>query len=242
MGSSSTGIRVRRITTTRRGGASTGVFDSFNLGDHVGDDPAAVAANRRRLAAALGLGPERMVWMDQVHGTRVARVSGPPGAAIPRTDAVVTTEPDLALAVLTADCVPVLAADERAGVIGAAHAGRAGAVDGIVPALVGAMISLGARVEDLTVLLGPAASGELYELPEQMAAEVEAALPGSRTTTIAGTAGVDLRAGLERQLHGLGVARVDTDPRCTIADETLFSYRRSGTTGRIASVITMERR
>lgn len=241
MSTSVSGYRVRRFTTTRRGGASAGPYDSFNLGDHVGDDPAAVAANRHRLAAALGLGPERLVWMDQVHGTRVARVTSPPGAAIPGTDAVVTTEPGLALGVLTADCVPVLAADADAGVIGAAHAGRAGAVAGIVPALVGAMTSLGARAADITVLLGPAASGELYELPEAMAAEVEAALPGSRTTTVAGTAGVDLRAGIQRQLHELGVMQVDIDPRCTIADETLFSYRRSGTTGRIASVIVMER-
>ncbi|GAA4261630.1 peptidoglycan editing factor PgeF [Dietzia aurantiaca] len=229
--------RVRRVVTDRRGGASTGDFDSFNLGDHVGDAPAAVAANRARLARRLGLPASDVVWMDQVHGTRIARVTRATGGPVPATDGLVTDRPGLALAVLTADCVPVLAADSEAGVIGAVHAGRVGAVGGIVPALIGAMTSLGARAERITVLLGPAAAGEHYELPNELADEVEAALPGSRTRTVGGTAGVDLRAGITRQLAGLGVSRVDSDPRCTIADESLFSYRRQGRTGRQASVI-----
>ncbi|UVE95031.1 peptidoglycan editing factor PgeF [Dietzia sp. B32] len=229
--------RVRRVVTDRRGGASTGDFDSFNLGDHVGDSPAAVAANRARLARRLGLPAANVVWMDQVHGTRIARVTRPTGGPVPATDGLVTDRPGLALAVLTADCVPVLAADSEAGVIGAVHAGRVGAVGGIVPALIGAMTSLGARAERITVLLGPAAAGEHYELPPEMVGEVEAALPGSRARTLAGTAGVDLRRGLTRQLAGLGVTRVDSDPRCTIAEDSLFSYRRQGRTGRQASVI-----
>lgn len=229
--------RVRRVVTDRRGGASVGDFDSFNLGGHVGDDPAAVAANRARLASRLGLPADHVVWMDQVHGTHIARVLGPTGGPVPATDGIVTDRPGLALAVLTADCVPVLAADEEAGVIGAAHAGRVGATAGIVPALVGAMTSLGARPERISVLLGPAADGRHYELPDDLAAEVEQALPGSRTETVAGTAGVDIRAGIARQFAGLGVTDVAADPRCTIADESLFSYRRQGRTGRQASVI-----
>ncbi|MEH6623724.1 hypothetical protein BXY47_2398 [Dietzia kunjamensis] len=229
--------RVRRVVTDRRGGASTGDFDSFNLGDHVGDAPAAVAANRARLARRLGLPATDVVWMDQVHGTRIARVTRPTGGPVPATDGLVTDRPGLALAVLTADCVPVLAADSEAGVIGAVHAGRVGAVGGIVPSLIGAMTSLGARAERITVLLGPAAAGEHYELPPEMVDEVEAALPGSRARTVAGTPGVDLRRGITRQLAGLGVTRVDSDPRCTIAEESLFSYRRQGRTGRQASVI-----
>lgn len=225
------------MVTDRRGGASTGDFKSFNLGDHVGDAPAAVAANRARLARRLGLPATDVVWMDQVHGTRIARVTRATGGPVPATDGLVTDKPGLALAVLTADCVPVLAADSEAGVIGAAHAGRVGAVGGIVPNLIGAMKSLGARPEQITVLLGPAAAGEHYELPEDLADEVEAILPGSRARTVGGTTGVDLRKGLTRQLHGLGVTRVDSDPRCTIADESLFSYRREGRTGRLASVI-----
>lgn len=229
---------VRRILTDRRGGASTGVYSSFNLGDHVGDDPAAVTRNRARLARSLGLPPERVVWMDQVHGTHVATVDGENvDGPVPETDGLVTTAPNLALAVLTADCVPVLASDAEAGVIGAAHAGRVGATGGVVAGLVRTMISLGATPGNIEVLLGPAAAGKHYELPADMAAEVERDLPGSRTTTVAGTAGVDLRAGLVRQLEQLGVLRVRADPRCTIADENLFSYRRDGQTGRQASVI-----
>lgn len=232
--------RVRRVVTDRRGGASAGDFASFNLGDQVGDDPAAVSANRARLARRLGLPTSGLVWMDQVHGTRIARVSRPTGGAVPATDGLVTDRPGLALAVLTADCVPVLAADETAGVIGAVHAGRVGAVGGIVPSLVGAMTSLGARAERISVLLGPAAAGEHYELPDDLAADVEHALPGSRARTVAGTSGVDLRAGLTRQLAGLDVTQVMSDPRCTIAEENLFSYRRQGRTGRQASVIWRE--
>lgn len=232
--------RVRRIITTRRGGVSTGDFDSFNLGDHVGDAPAAVAANRARLARRLGVAASDVVWMDQVHGTRIARVTRATGGPVPATDGLVTDKPGLALAVLTADCVPVLAADPEAGVIGAVHAGRVGAVGGIVPNLIGAMTSLGARPERITVLLGPAAAGEHYELPQDLVDEVEAALPGSRTRTVGGTVGVDLRKGLTRQLEGLGVTRVDSDPRCTIADESLYSYRRQGRTGRQASIIWRE--
>lgn len=229
--------RVRRVITDRRGGASSGDFASFNLGDHVGDAPGAVSTNRARLARRIGLPQSDVVWMDQVHGTRIARVTRSTGGAVPATDGLVTDRPGLALAVLTADCVPVLAADEVAGVIGAVHAGRKGAVDGIIPSLIGAMTSLGADAERITVLLGPAATGRHYELPDELADEVEAALPGSLTRTVAGTAGVDLRAGIRVQLAGLGVSRVDADPRCTIAEETLFSYRRQGRTGRQASVI-----
>ena len=178
--------------------------------------------------------------MDQVHGTRIARVSRATGGPVPATDGLVTTKPGLALAVLTADCVPVLAADSDAGVIGVAHAGREGAVGGIVPSLIGAMTSLGASPDRITVLLGPAAAGEHYELPDEMVDEVEAALPGSRSRTVAGTAGVDLRKGITRQLAELGVRKVDSDPRCTIADESLYSYRRQGRTGRQACLIWRE--
>ncbi len=218
-------------------------FGTFNLGDHVGDDPAAVAANRARLATALGLGADRVVWMNQVHGDRVEVVDGPRSAAVGGgvgTDALVTRTPRLALAVVTADCVPVLMADARAGVIAAVHAGRVGAQRGVVARAVEAMLGLGARAGDISVLLGPAVSGRNYEVPAVMADEVEAALPGSRTTTAAGTPGLDLRAGIACQLKNLGVTAIDVDPRCTVADSTLFSHRRNAPTGRLASLVWME--
>jgi YfiH family protein len=232
--------RIRRVTTTRVGGVSAPPFDTFNLGDHVGDDPAAVAANRKRLAKAIGLGDDGIVWMNQVHGDHVAVVDEPPGGVIDKTDALVTTTPRLALAVVTADCVPVLLADARAGVVAAAHAGRVGAQIGVVPRTVEAMVSAGARAEDISVLMGPAVSGRNYEVPEAMAAEVDAALPGSRTTTSRGTPGLDLRAGIARQLTTLGITAIDIDPRCTVEDRNLFSHRRDAPTGRLASLVWME--
>lgn len=230
---------MRRVTTTRAGGVSAPPYDTFNLGDHVGDDPAAVAANRERLAKATGL-DGRLVWMHQVHSDRVVRVAGPHDGPVDDADGLVTTTRRLGLAVVTADCVPVLLADARAGVIGAVHAGRVGARDGVVARAVETMCEAGARVEDISVLLGPAVSGRNYEVPEAMAADVEAALPGSRTTTARGTAGLDLRAGITRQLTDLGITAIDVDPRCTVADRNLFSHRRNAPTGRLASLVWME--
>ncbi len=232
-------VRIRRVTTTRAGGVSAPPFDGFNLGDHVGDDAAAVAANRRRLAEAIGLGERNVVWMNQIHSDRVAFVDGPCDA-VDGVDALVTTTPRVALAVVTADCVPLLIGDARAGVIAAVHAGRVGAQNGVVVRAVEEMVRHGARPEGMSVLLGPAVSGRNYEVPEAMAAEVEAALPGSRTTTGSGTAGLDLRAGIARQLTGLGVTALDVDPRCTVEDRNLFSHRRGAPTGRFASLVWME--
>lgn len=231
-------VRVRRVTTTRAGGVSKPPFDTFNLGDHVGDDPAAVEANRTRLASAIGA--DAVVWMNQVHGDRVVLVDGPVDSAIDDTDALVTTTPGLALAVVTADCVPVLLGDARAGVVAAVHAGRVGAQKGVVARAVEAMCEAGARAEDISVLFGPSVSGRNYEVPAAMADEVEAALPGSRTTTSRGTPGLDLRAGIARQLTDLGVTAIDADPRCTVDDRNLFSHRRDAPTGRLASVVWME--
>ena len=233
-------VRIRRVTTTRAGGVSAPPFDTFNLGDHVGDDPAAVAANRARLAAAIGLGRDRMVWMNQVHGDHVEVVDGPRDTPVDNTDALVTRTPRLALAVVTADCVPVLLADARAGVIAAVHAGRVGARDGVVARAVEAMLAAGAHEPDISVLLGPAVSGRNYEVPAAMADEVDAALPGSRTTTSKGTPGLDLRAGIACQLKALGVGAIEVDPRCTVDEGSLFSHRRGAPTGRLASVVWME--
>jgi len=233
-------VRVRRVTTTRSGGVSAPPYHSFNLGDHVGDDPAAVAANRARLASAIGLPADHLVWMNQVHSAHVEFVETPRDQALDATDALVTRMPRLALAVVTADCVPVLLSDARAGVIGAAHAGRVGAANGVVLRTLEEMITQGAHVRDVSVLLGPSVSGPNYEVPEEMAAEVEARLPGSRTTTSRGTPGLDLKAGIARQLREAGVTAIDIDPRCTAADPALFSHRRDNPTGRLASLVWME--
>ncbi|WP_048833212.1 peptidoglycan editing factor PgeF [Nocardia cyriacigeorgica] len=231
---------VRRVVTTRAGGYSAAPYDSFNLGDHVGDDPQAVRRNRNRLAETIGLAPQRLVWMEQIHSRNVEIVDGPRSEPVPATDALVTTVPGLALVVVTADCVPILLSDDEAGVIAAVHAGRIGARIGIVPRVLDAMVSVGARIDRIGAFLGPAASGRQYEVPAEMRADVERHLPGSATTTERGTPGLDLRAGLRRQLTTAGVGAVAVDPRCTIEDTTLFSHRRGAPTGRLGGVIWME--
>jgi len=233
-------VRIRRVVTTRAGGRSRPPYESFNLGGGVGDDPAAVAANRHRLADELGLQRDRLVWMEQVHGRNAEVVDGPRTAAVEATDALVTAEPGLALVALCADCVPVLLADPEAAVVGAVHAGRVGARVGVVPSALEAMTKAGAAVERIEVLLGPAACGECYEVPAAMQADVEQHLPGSASKTRKGTPGLDIRAGLWQQLAEAGVAKIGVDPRCTIEDTTLFSHRREGTTGRLAALTWLE--
>ncbi|EHY88376.1 peptidoglycan editing factor PgeF [Saccharomonospora azurea] len=233
-------MRIRRVVTTRAGGRSKPPFDSFNLGDHVGDDPDAVAANRRRLATELGLPENRLAWMEQVHGRTVTVVDGTESEPAEATDALVTSTPGVALVALVADCVPVLLGDPEAGVVAAVHAGRVGARVGVVPAALEVMVSQGARPERVEALLGPAVCGDCYEVPGPMAEDVEAHLPGSACKSRKGTPALDLRAGLWNQLADLGVGRIGVDPRCTMEDETLFSHRRSAPTGRIAAVTWME--
>lgn len=233
-------IRIRWVVTTRRGGVSVPPYASFNLSEHVGDRPEAVAANRERLATGIGLPARRVVWMEQVHGQRVTVVDAPRPGPVPATDALVTTQSRLAVAVLVADCVPVLLADPVRKVLAAVHAGRVGSRAGVVPATLEVMRCLGARIEEVEVLLGPSACGQCYEVPERMQADVETHLPGSACRTRWGTAGLDLRAGLWQQLATAGVARIGVDPRCTIEDPTLYSYRRDGVTGRLAALIWFE--
>jgi polyphenol oxidase len=230
-------VRPRRVVTDRRGGRSAPPYDSFNLGDHVGDDPADVAANRGRVAREIGLPEERLVWMNQVHGTGVAVVDGPQAVAVPETDALVTTTPGLVLCVVAADCVPVLLADPVAGVVAAVHAGREGVRQGVVPATLAAMGRLGARPGNVTALLGPAVCGACYEVPTAMRADVARVAPAAAVRTRRGTPGLDLRAGLDQILRGAGVGDVAHDPRCTVEDRRLFSHRRDGVTGRQAGLV-----
>ncbi|MGE9809003.1 peptidoglycan editing factor PgeF [Janibacter sp. G1551] len=222
-----------RVFTSRVGGHSEPPWSGLNLGGHVGDDPQAVAANRRELADGLGLAADRIVWMDQCHGTDVAVVDAVPGQP-PTVDALVTASPDLALAVLVADCTPILLSDTEAGVIGAAHAGRPGMVAGIVPAVVGAMRDLGAR--DIRAAIGPSVCARCYEVPAEMRDAAALVAPESHAVTWSGTPAIDVAAGVVAQLAGLGIA-VEWVPGCTRETAELYSYRRDGQTGRTAGVI-----
>lgn len=218
-------------------GRSLPPYDSFNLGLAVGDDPDVVAANRARVATELGLEPENLIWMSQVHGTQVVEVTGPAQDPVPGTDALVSAVPGIALAVLVADCVPVLLADRAAGVIGAAHAGRVGAAGGIVTALLTRMTALGAHPDHIDALVGPAICGRCYEVPAAMRDDVASRLPGSACVTADGTAGLDLRAGIAEQLRAAGVGSIAVDNRCTREDLMLYSHRRAAPSGRFAAVV-----
>lgn len=240
--------------TDRWGGVSKPPFDEFNLAGHTGDDTTFVAENRRLLAGRIGVPVERVVYMNQVHGAAVAKVNTaePP---VPSADAMVTTQRGLALAVLVADCVPVLLADPTAGVVGVAHAGRAGLLAGVVPAVVQAMRDAGGH--GLIAQVGPAVCGACYEVPEAMRADVTASVPGTWAVTRAGSPALDLAGGVFAQLDELGVQCV-TPPAsaaqvaaarhrsmaplapCTVEDNAYFSYRRDRTTGRFAGLVWIE--
>jgi polyphenol oxidase len=221
----------------RTGGVSGPPYESLNLGVGVGDDPAAVAANREALARACGLSAGDLAWMSQVHGTDVcyldAATPQPPGPV----DAIFTDVPGRALCVLVADCLPVLVADPVAHVIGAAHAGREGMVAGVVPALIAAMTQAGASPARMRALAGPAICGGCYEVPPELQARVSGVVPEARCETLDGTAGLDILAGVRAQLASAGVGWVRSVPRCTRESADLFSYRRDGRTGRFAGLI-----
>jgi YfiH family protein len=212
-------------------------FGRFNLGGHVGDDPHAVEANRERLAAAVGVPRDHLLFMDQVHGADVAVVDGPWPGPPPAVDALVTTRPGLALAVLVADCVPVLLHDVDAGVVAAVHAGRPGLLAGVVPATLAKMRSVGAR--RVSAVVGPSVCGRCYELPEHMVTTAARTSPSSVARSWTGTPAMDVAAGVVEQLAGEDVP-VRWVPGCTREDPELSSYRRAPVTGRFAGVIVLK--
>nr|WP_218885392.1 peptidoglycan editing factor PgeF [Kineococcus aurantiacus] len=222
---------VRGGFTTRAGAPGSGAYPGLNLGDHVGDDPAVVAAHRDALRRSVRA--DALVVPQQVHGAQVVEVVSPPATA-PTADALFTRVPGIAVAVVVADCVPVLVAG--AGVVGVAHAGRPGLVAGVVPALVGAVRAAGAR--DLVAVVGPSICGACYEVPRQMADDVAALVPAARARTRRGTPAVDVAAGVLAQLADLGVPARHV-ARCTSEHDDLFSYRRDGVTGRSGGVVVL---
>ncbi|MFJ5994377.1 peptidoglycan editing factor PgeF [Streptomyces sp. NPDC092370] len=228
--------------TDRWGGVSAAPYEELNLGGAVGDDPDAVRTNRELAAKSLGIEPDRVVWMNQVHGADVAVVDGPweSSAVIASVDALVTTRRGLALAVLTADCVPVLLADPVAGVAAAAHAGRPGMIAGVVPAALRAMTERGAEPSRIVARIGPTVCGRCYEVPEAMRAEVSAIEPAAYAETSWGTPAVDVSAGVHAQLERLGVRDREQSPVCTLESRDHFSYRRDRTTGRLAGYVWLD--
>ena len=225
--------------TDRLGGMSGPPYDATNLGDHVGDDPAAVTANRELLAGEIGVDPRALAFMRQVHGRDVAVVDGSPAATTPAADALVTANREVALVVLVADCVPVLlAAPGPAGpVLGVAHAGRNGVQAGVVAATVDAMRGLGARVEAGQARVGPAVCGRCYEVPAALQAEVATVAPAAASTTRDGTPALDLPRAVLAQLLSAGLRDLAHDETCTLEEPTLYSHRRDAATGRFGGVV-----
>ncbi|MEV8429428.1 peptidoglycan editing factor PgeF [Streptomyces chartreusis] len=227
--------------TDRWGGVSAAPYEELNLGGAVGDDPGTVTANREIAAKSLGLDPGDVVWMNQVHGSEVTVVDGPwRDRPVPEVDAIVTARRGLALAVLTADCVPVLLADPVAGIAAAAHAGRPGMIAGVVPAALRAMTELGADPARIVARTGPAVCGRCYEVPDAMRAEVAAEEPTAYAETSWGTPAVDVAAGVHAQLARLGVHDRAQSPVCTLESGDHFSYRRDRTTGRLAGYVWLD--
>lgn len=218
--------------------------EAGNLALHVGDDPVQVLRRRRALEARMGVPDGALRFMNQVHSAVVASVAGasPVGtadaAADPLTaDALVSPDGSVPLAVMVADCVPVVLAGRNRGggmVTGVAHAGRRGLLDGILANTVQEMAAAGAQ--DLRAWIGPAVCGQCYEVPEAMQREAAAVLPEVRSTTRWGTPALDLPAGAQSQLEALGVDVVRV-PGCTLESDDLYSHRRSSSAGRFAGLI-----
>lgn len=235
--------------TDRRDGFSAGGFGALNLGRTDLDDPTALRANLAAVRTALGLATA--ITVHQVHGIEVLVVDEPlvagwgpdswlgdliPGApALPVADGLVTTLPGVGLVIRVADCLPVLFADPVARVVGAAHAGRAGLVAGVLPATVRRMADLGAR--GITAWIGPHVCGSCYEVPAALRDEVTGRLPGAWATTAWGTPALDLGGAAALQLQALGCRVVREDP-CTRETPTLHSHRRDGgAAGRQAGIV-----
>ena len=215
---------------TRKGGASSGIFAGLNCGTGSSDQAEIVAINRARVADAMGLGVEALVSVHQVHSPDVVTVTAPLTER-PRADAMVTATPGLALAVLTADCQPVLFADAKAGVIGAAHAGWKGARDGVMEATLDAMEALGARRGQITAVIGPCISQTAYEVGQEFFESFTDDAPEARRFFVNGNGDrylFDLPSyGLWR-LREAGVGHADWTRHCTYRDPARFySYRRT---------------
>ncbi len=229
---------VRALSTTRTGGVSTGVYASFNLGAHVGDDSAAVVENRRRLRETLGL-PHEPCWLHQVHDARVVRLEG--AAITESADAAVSSKAGEACVVMTADCLPVLLCDAAGKTVAAAHAGWRGISAGVLEATVAAM-----QIEPGEILawLGPAIGPQTYEVGEDVRAalaqdrpEAEQAFEPSRS----GKWFCDLYALARLRLRSVGVRHIYGGGFCTLTESRrFFSYRRDGECGRMATLIWLE--
>lgn len=227
---------VRAVQTTRLGGCSPLPWNGFNLGDHVGDEPARVAANRAELRLAL---PAEPLWLEQVHGIRV--VDAAVAAQRPVADAVFARQAGVVCAVMTADCLPVLFCDRAGSVVAAAHAGWRGLQAGVLEATIAAMA---VAPTEILAWLGPAIGPQAFEVGDEVRAAFVAADPAAAQAFQAHAGGKWLADiyGLARQrLLAAGIRAISGGDFCTLSDaRRFFSYRRDGITGRMATLIWLE--
>jgi len=226
---------VKAATTLRTGGVSTGGFASLNLGAHVGDEAYAVAENRRRVSLALTL-PSEPVWLNQVHGTNVARAE--PASAPPTADAAISRVPGQVCAVLTADCLPVLFCDRAGTWVAAAHAGWRGLSGGVLRATVEALET---PASQLMAWLGPAIEQEAFEVGSEVREQFLQLDPAHERSFVVNARGrfqADLYGLARRELNRLGINDVFGGGFRVCADtERYFSYLRESRTGRMATLI-----
>ena len=229
-------INVKSLQTTRAGGISSPPYDSFNLGDHVGDAPLAVERNRILLNRLL---PSEPVWLEQVHGIRVANADM--ASCLPQADACIARHRAAVCVVMTADCLPVLLCDTQGSVVGAAHAGWKGLAAGVIEATVQAM---DVAPENIMVWLGPAISQNEFEVGDEVRAAFVAIQPQAASAFIPGRNGkwfADLCALARLRLNALGITAIYGGGYCTYRErERYFSYRRDGATGRMGTFIWLE--
>jgi hypothetical protein len=231
-------VTVRAVSTNRHGGVSPPPYASLNLADHVGDDPAHIVENRRRLAVMAGL-PAEPAWLEQVHGTTVVAAET---VLTPVTaDAAFTRAPGRPCVVMTADCLPVLLCDRAGTVVAAAHAGWRGLAGGVIAATVARM---GVRPAELLAWLGPAIGPDVFEVGEEVRAAF-LALDGGNAGCFQSSPArrwlADLYELARRQLRRLGVSAIYGGEFCTFSEpERFFSYRRENRTGRMATLIWLE--
>ena len=217
--------------TTRFGGVSEGAYEGLNLGDHVGDLPANVAKNREILAEQIGIAPDNLKFMHQIHSNRVEILRNLDDELQP-CDGVITALRGVVLCVLVADCSPVLIADERRGVVATVHAGRAGVTGKICTNAVNLMASeFGCEADDLRVFVGANIKARNYEVGELDLGAFNRYKNGGK---------FDMETALRDEFTALGVKRVEFDPHCTFETQELFSYRREGVTGRFCGFILIK--
>jgi YfiH family protein len=223
---------IRHAFFTREGGVSEGIYQSLNGGVGSQDDPAHVAENRRRMAAAIGVAPDRFLTAYQVHSPDVAVAEAPwDHAARPKVDAIVTRTAGLAIGVTTADCGPILFADPIARVIGAAHAGWKGALTGVLESTIAAMEQLGANRDDIVAAIGPLIRQASYEVGAEFVERFAQADAGHARFFIpsarAGHAMFDLAGFIRHRLELAGVDTIEDIGLDTYPDRRFFSYRRT---------------